>query len=200
MNNLRCFLFFLLIGLIASCTTNKEPEQIAENEPAKDTAPKIIPTTFPMNKDTMAKAIREQEALLKSFKTANKFDEAKANAMISQYIDFANNFPEDKENTPDFIYNAAQLAATLKQGKQSIEFLNRFISAYPKHPKTSACKFLIGFVYENVLKNKEKARQSYTIFLNEHPKHKLAASAKGLLDNLNLSDEELLKKLNKVKS
>jgi TolA-binding protein len=76
---------------------------------------------------------------------------------------------------------------------KAIQIFDRILNEYPKFQKIPHCLFLKGFIYENELKNLDKARQIYQEFLMKYPNHEFADDVQISLDNLGKSPEELIK-------
>ena len=52
-----------------------------------------------------------------------------------------------------------------------------------------------AFIIENYLLDKVKAKTKYSDFLNHYPNHELADDAQFSIENLSLTDEEIMLKL-----
>jgi TolA-binding protein len=115
-----------------------------------------------------------------------------AEEQLKAYNDFIDKFPDDPQSEK-FLYNAARLADGLGQSPVALEMYHRFYEKYPKNPDAPVALFMQGYIYEDKLKNLEKAKELYTIFLSTYPDNELAASAKFSLDNLGKSNDELIK-------
>ena len=59
--------------------------------------------------------------------------------------------------------------------------------------------FSTGFIYANNLNQVDSARAAYTLFLEKYPQSELAASAKGELENLGRTPEEIIGKVEMAK-
>lgn len=121
-------------------------------------------------------------------------DQKVAMETLMGYEKFVNSFPDDSAS-PGYLYKAADLAQGMKKSKEAIRFYKEFIVKYPQHPKVAASYFLMAFVYDNELHNKDSAKILYKEFLEKFPNHQLAPSAKASLDQIEmgLTDEELVK-------
>ena len=117
-----------------------------------------------------------------------------ANETLMGYEKFVNTFPDDS-SSPGYLYKAADLAQGMKKSKEAIGFYKEFISKYPQHTKVASSYFLMAFVYDNELHNKDSAKYFYKEFLEKYPNHQLAPSAKASLDQIEmgLTDEELVR-------
>ena len=125
--------------------------------------------------------------------SAMKFvDKTKARALIEAYIDHSKEFSEDKK-TAEYIFKAAELANGIHLPVEALEYYNLVCEKYPASEKAPISLFLQGFLYENQLKNFEKAKTFYNAFLQKYPKHALVKDVQFSLAHLGMSDEELIK-------
>ena len=144
-------------------------------------------------KEKLAMKISNNEAKL--FNDSTKMLDPKvAYETLADYQQYVKAFPEDSA-APQYLFKAADLAQGMRKSRDAAVLYKEFIAKYPQHPKYAASHFLMAFVYDNDLHQKDSARIFYTQFLEKFPDHQLAPSAKASLDqiNLGLTDEELVK-------
>lgn len=115
----------------------------------------------------------------------------KAIALFDEYI---STYPTDKESY-GFTELKAKYQAANGQYTEAIRTYQDLITTHPNDERNADNLFMQGFIYEEYLQDQEKAKSVYMQFLKIYPKHILAPSAQMSLDNLNLSDEELLQKI-----
>ena len=94
---------------------------------------------------------------------------------------------------PMYLMKAADVAMNIKRGDVAIKYLDRVVKDYPEYDKLADCYFMRGYVYETVLTDTDKAKQAYELFLVQYPNHPLAADTRIIIQNLSLSDEEIIK-------
>ncbi|MDF1699287.1 MAG: hypothetical protein P1U56_25755 [Saprospiraceae bacterium] len=113
-----------------------------------------------------------------------------------KYVDaceaFAIGFPQDTM-AAEYLYRAAEMARTIKTYPKALSIFDWIEEKYPNFEKTPTTVFLKGFMLENELNNKEAAREIYNRFLENYPKDDLADDVKFLLENIDKSDEEIMK-------
>lgn len=113
-----------------------------------------------------------------------------------KYVDaceaYAIGYP-DNEMAPEYLYRAAEMARTLKTYPKALSIFDWIEEKYPSFEKTPTTVFLKGFMLENELNNKEAAREVYNRFLTNYPKSDLVDDVKFLLDNIDKTDEEIMK-------
>ncbi|HOK38016.1 MAG: tetratricopeptide repeat protein [Bacteroidales bacterium] len=134
------------------------------------------------------KEIAETESLLYETEEPNA---ELAKKIIGLYVAYADKYV-DSENTPKYLFKASEIAMNFNQPNNSIRYLTRIEENYPKFDKYPEVIFLKAFVYENYLKQLDKAEFYYKKFLEEYPDHKLAESAKSALMFLGMTDEQLI--------
>ena len=113
--------------------------------------------------------------------------------LLLKTVEFADNYPGD-EQAPDFLFMAARAANGLGQYTKSIKIINRIIRDYDNYDRLVEVYFLKAFTYDEDLNKKPEAKKVYVEIIEKFPKDPLAKEAKILLENLYLSDEEIIKK------
>ncbi|HON18838.1 MAG TPA: tetratricopeptide repeat protein [Salinivirgaceae bacterium] len=132
----------------------------------------------------------EQE--LDSIRRIRPDEKEKTYELIGYYIQFSETYKTDSA-APVFLYRAAENSLYINQPLQSINYLKQIENDYPHFPNLGNVLFLIGFTYENNLRNIVDARIYYERFIQKFPDHPLAADTKILLQNLGKTPEELIK-------
>lgn len=112
------------------------------------------------------------------------------------YIDFANKYPDD-ELAPEFLFKAGQRCNVSAQHTEAINLFQQVIDKYPKHRIAEEALFLQGYVYENSLKDMNRAKTVYTQFIEKYPNSELAEDAKYSIENLGKTPEEIFRELDK---
>lgn len=141
-------------------------------------------------------ADKARNELLKSEKelTADPLfysNKVKVEKLYNEYIDFVGKYPSDTA-APNFLFNAANIKMNTNNPDISIKHFEELIKQYPEHKVAASSIFLLGFVYENYKNDLVKAKEMYVQFLTKYPNHPLASSAKGSIDNLGKSPEQLI--------
>jgi len=141
--------------------------------------------------DRTADKIRETEKMLINDST-KMLNRSLAEGELKAYAEFTEKFPEDTRSE-EFLYKAAELANSMGKTAVALDYYHSFCEKYPKSKKAPYALFLQAFIYENQLKNLDKARELYSGFLTAYPDHELAKDARFSLNNLGKSEEELIK-------
>jgi len=113
-----------------------------------------------------------------------------AEKLVILYTDFAKKYPNDT-NSVNFLFKAANISMIL-QPKRSVELFDQIIKDYPAYNKMAHCMFLKAFVYDDKLKNINKAREAYEEFIKKYPTNEFTDDAKACLDNLGKTTEQLI--------
>lgn len=103
----------------------------------------------------------------------------------------------DEKMAPEYLYRAAEMARTLKTYPKALSIYDWIEGSYPNYEKSATTMFLKGFMLENELNDKESARKVYQDFTTKFPGHDLQDDVKFLLDNIDKSDEEIMKIIEK---
>jgi len=141
--------------------------------------------------DRTADKIKEAEKKLINDST-RMLNRDLAEKQLKSYAEFTDKFPEDSRSE-EFLYKAAELASSMGKTAVALDYYHSFYEKYPQSKRAPYALFLQGFIYEEQLKNIDRARELYTSFLAAYPDHELAKSARFSLDNLGKSEEEVIK-------
>lgn len=144
-----------------------------------------------------AGTLREHLSVLdKEFSGADVTDKKKAEEFIVTAEQLAS--VVEKSNPDEYVevlLKAAGLAKTIEQPQKAIELYTKITEKMPQHPKAPTAYFMIGFVYANDLKDLEKGKAAFELFLEKFPDDEMAESARAELKNLGKSPEEVLKEI-----
>ncbi|MCB9087706.1 MAG: tetratricopeptide repeat protein [Calditrichae bacterium] len=75
--------------------------------------------------------------------------------------------------------------------EKAVEYFQKVYNDYPNGLLSSKALFMTGFINANYLQDFEKARESYSLFIEKYPDHELAKDAKFELDLMGKSPDEL---------
>lgn len=145
-----------------------------------------------VNKEEISAQMKSAESALYGNKDVTQFDKAKAAELAGLYGTFSEAFPDDGQ-TPTYLFKAAELQRSLRDFPKAIQIYDKIYKNYPNYEKTPHSLFLLGFSYENDLKEMDKAKKCYEDFLSKYPKHELADDVEFSLKNLGKSPEEIIK-------
>jgi len=120
------------------------------------------------------------------------FDKVKADSLLSAYESFIKHFPEDSL-TVKFAFKAANLCMNMGDGTKAIGLFDKFIEKYPDNPKAAVSMFFKAYIYENQIKNLDKAKEIYLQFIEKYPNGDFANDARIALKNLGKSPEQMVR-------
>jgi outer membrane protein assembly factor BamD (BamD/ComL family) len=143
------------------------------------------------SRDKMVMDIQKFEKVVYSQKTFT-FIKAKGDSLMKMFEDFVTRFPSDSLS-PAYLFKAANLAITENDGNKALSLLDQFIQKYPDHPKVPYCAFFKGFVYENILKNLDLAKENYLIYIEKYPNDDFVKDARIAINNLGKSPEQMIR-------
>lgn len=93
----------------------------------------------------------------------------------------------------DRLFKAAELSMGIGQGNLAVKYFRTVSDDHKDFYKVPEAMFLLGFCSENLVKDTAQARFFYNKFIEAHPEHHLAQDAKFSIQNMGMSDEELIK-------
>ena len=128
----------------------------------------------------------------------SRIDRQKALKLISLYSTYADINPDD-ELSPEYLFKASDISMNLNRPVQTIQLFNKILDSYPDHEKTPTALFLKAFVFEDQMKDYDKAREYYTMFLEKYPDNEFADDAEVSLKNLGKTPEELIREFEQNK-
>jgi outer membrane protein assembly factor BamD (BamD/ComL family) len=160
----------------------------------KITAIIILLAFFAGCKPSRDKSVLEIQSFEKNLFSQQSFtfNKPKGDSLLTMYDDFITRFPTDSLS-PVYLFKAANLAITEGDGNRALSLLDRFIQKYPGHPKASVCSFFKGYVYENILRNMDLAKENYLIYIEKYPNDAFVKDARMAVKNLGKSPEQMIK-------
>ncbi|WP_020567934.1 tetratricopeptide repeat protein [Neolewinella persica] len=108
----------------------------------------------------------------------------------------ADKFPSDTLAAMP-LYRAAEVVRAMNDPKLTASIYQKVYNNYPSFSKAPEALFMLGFTYDEDLGDLEKAKATYTDFLQKYPTHSFADDTQMLMENLGKSDEEILMELEK---
>jgi outer membrane protein assembly factor BamD (BamD/ComL family) len=123
---------------------------------------------------------------------AVSFNKEKADSLLSLYTEFIREYPKDSL-APAFLFKAANIEMNANNGKRALELFDQYIKDYPDKPKASLCLFFKAFIYENLMQDIEKARETYLLFIENYPNDDFTKDAKMALANLGKTPEMIIR-------
>lgn len=181
----------LLLGLVAgtvSCQpgTNENSTDTNKVEQTKDAKA----TDKKSTKADLIENIEKHERVLKS--ATDRVLDANAKQLVSYYMMYAKAFPTDSL-APEFIFKAADVSTGLQDFERAVRLYNKVENEYEDYIKHPESIYLAGFIYDNHMGKKGKAKEYYDRIIEKYPNHIFAKDAKAAIAALHMTDEELVK-------
>jgi len=123
--------------------------------------------------------------------------DAKADLLLKRYRDYITLNPRDSI-TSEYLFRAADLSVGMGKYDAAIAYIDRLHKDFTKFRKSVEMHLFKGFIYETYLNDHAKAVSAYTKLIEKYPNHRLASDARASIDNLTLSEEELIEKFKKM--
>ncbi|MEY3398486.1 MAG: hypothetical protein RL220_1080 [Bacteroidota bacterium] len=166
-------LVFFVIALTQGCS---DGSSASEQQP-----PKL--------EDPQLKVIANLESEVQVTDTV--FDKKKARELLRQYQSYYNAHPQDSL-AGIFLYRASKVAQAMGNERKAIELLTNYHDGFPNHPDRADAALMVGLIYDQ-MQDKKEARKAYERVIQLYPGTPQAADAQGLLNLVDMSNEELLK-------
>ncbi|MBL7919297.1 MAG: tetratricopeptide repeat protein [Bacteroidia bacterium] len=202
-NRLYNYLLPVLL-LLAACSSEQSKEQIntivvTNNSVNVSGSVDTITSTknyFTDCKQLLAEAKKMDSILLKEMEVNKDV----ANKAIKAFTDFAFYCTADTL-CPIYLIKTAQVAQAINNMPQAQVALEKCVASYPKSKHRPAAMFLLAQLYDETvyLNNEQEAKKLYEIIIYEYPKSDWAKSAKGALNFIGKTDQQIMEELKKKK-
>jgi TolA-binding protein len=149
------------------------------------------------SRDKVANQIQTLEKSLFS-PEAVSFNKQKADSLLSLYEMFIKEHPKDSLS-PGYLFKAANIVMNSGDGPRALKLFDQYMTNYPDKPKASLCMFFKAFVYENVMQDLDKARETYLLFIEKYPSDDFTKDAKMALMNLGKTPDMLVREFEAAK-
>jgi outer membrane protein assembly factor BamD (BamD/ComL family) len=121
------------------------------------------------------------------------FDLRSAQGMVDVYKGYASAYPADSL-TPEYLFRAAGSLKSMNQADQSLLLYDRLIRDYPEWRRTVDVLYMKALTLDDELDRDGEAKVVYEQVINTFPDHPFARDARAMIENLGLTDEELIAK------
>ncbi|MCX6282854.1 MAG: hypothetical protein NTW31_01245, partial [Bacteroidetes bacterium] len=79
------------------------------------------------------------------------------------------------------------------------EMFDLYRSSYPNDARSAICLFFTAYIYENLMKNLDKAQELYILFIEKYPRNDFADDAQNALNNLGKTPDQMVKEFEQRK-
>lgn len=132
--------------------------------------------------------LKKAEATL--FNEDGSINESEAPKVAETYLKFVEQHPDDSI-APTWLYHAFEVNVMVKNVEKSIELCDRLEAEYPQSKWTPRAIYFLGsYIYEDHLKDLDKARATYERVINNYPDSDLIPSVQASIEYLGLTNEE----------
>ena len=170
---MRFVLMLMSALIISSCSQNNSEEK---SSPEADLLVKI------------------SELETQVFNSAAVLNAPKAKELYTLYIGYADNHLSS-DSSAEFLFKAGELMIGTEEYEKAIGIFDRLVTNYPEYEKSPQASYLQGFIYDEYLDKKGKAKERYEAMIDAYPRHPLANDARASIQLLGMSQEEILKML-----
>lgn len=141
------------------------------------------------SKQVLVDSIQSMEADLHS---DIEVDAKKGQAMIAMYLNYSNRYKKDSLS-PEYLFRAAEIAMNTDKPIDACSYLYRIERQYADFDKMPAVYYLLGFVNQNMIGDKQNAEAYYQKFLDKYPNHSRAEEVAIILNSIHIDDLELVR-------
>lgn len=121
------------------------------------------------------------------------FDLRSAQAMVDVYKAFAAAYPQDSL-APEYLFRAAGTLKSMHDPEGALKLYERIIKQYGTWKRNVDVLYMRALTLDDDLDRLGEARTAYQLVIMNFPDHPFARDAKVMIENLGLSDEELIAK------
>lgn len=121
------------------------------------------------------------------------FDARTAQGMIDVYKAYAAAYPLDSM-APEYLFRAAGTHKSMNQPEEAIRLYDRIAHNYQSWRRRADVLYMKGLTLDDDLDQDGEAQRIYEQVINEYPDHPFARDAKAMIENLGLTDEEIIAK------
>ncbi len=149
-----------------------------------------------VNENTKTVSQETIEGIIEDLKESNTIDKDKVSELINS-IDIYSKANATNKNTPKYLELKAKYLGAMGQNAEALKVYNDIYTNYKQYENRPDALFMMAFLYENNMLNKEKAKAYYQKYLDEFPNEDFAKDAQFSLDNIDKTPEELMEMFNK---
>ena len=134
---------------------------------------------------------RTQELLAKADGLGNTTNPDSAAKAIDLYAAFVSEYPE-REEASRALRTQARLTQQLGDMATALGLYEGLLARYPGSDYADEAQFMVGYIYEEHVRDLDQARSAYQKVIDHYPESELAVSARHLLPNVGRAAEEWL--------
>ena len=143
------------------------------------------------SQENLSQEIDDLTGIMKNENYPSKANMEKIVILFDRYIE---KYP-DADESFSYMELKAKYQAANNNYEQALNTYEDLVKKYPDDSRSADAVFMQAFIIENYLLDKVKAKTKYSDFLRHYPNHELADDAQFSIENLSLTDEEIMLKL-----
>ena len=136
-------------------------------------------------KDQRIAEITAMEKVLQTSSAAISLE--KADSMLTKYAEFVEEFPTDTLSAK-YLYQSGVISANIGECNEAVAFFDEVIQKFPDLGIAANSLLQKGYTYETCLKDTVAAREAYTVFIQDYPRHPYVKEVEVLLQMLTMGD------------
>ncbi|UCE18294.1 MAG: tetratricopeptide repeat protein [Gemmatimonadota bacterium] len=183
MSRNTCFIvaILLLLPLVWSGCAQKTPEELHATATEAHEAGEID------------KAVKNYQKLVEKYPDSELTLKAR---FMSSYL--SSDTTEKDVSAADLAYqehffNEAQQLQIDGKFEEAVTYYQKFLAEYPENEKYAyKAQFMIGFIYNESLKDTAMARQAFKKVLADYPENDLSDDARWMIENLDKGPEDII--------
>ncbi len=130
---------------------------------------------------------------------AGNLHQDSARLLVEQYMQYAENFPEDTL-AQNYMFKAARVDVALGDYESGLKKLKSMEEKYPESHHIPKVLLLKGTIYEDYMQDYDKAGQAYQQLIDDYPDDEFAKDAAVLKKNLGKSLDEIIREFEEMET
>lgn len=111
----------------------------------------------------------------------NDYDRQKltqiSDSIVISLEEMTTSYPESSE-LPSLYFVAGEVSMKVFNGERAVKYFEKMVELYPEDAQTDKAMYFIGYTYENVIQDVEKAKEKYKALYREKPNSDWGENAK----------------------
>jgi len=122
-----------------------------------------------------------------------EFDKEQVVALRNTYDEFASRFSGDETKSPEYLYKSAALSRAVGKPTEAIKTYQHILTKFKGFDRNPEVQFLIAFTYDEDIRERSLAKESYREVIEKFPGDHWAIQAERRLETIDMTDEEMIR-------
>lgn len=122
-----------------------------------------------------------------------EFDKEQVVALRNTYDEFASRFSGDETKSPEYLYKSAALSRAVGKPTEAIKTYQHILTKFKGFERNPEVQFLIAFTYDEDIRERSLAKESYREVIEKFPGDHWAIQAERRLETIDMTDEEMIR-------